>query len=272
MKLRFLSVFKQAWLQILLVGIILFIATLEAIRATNNPNFLPSVILLGSFVVPVTFIAYFYQYVKDRDISLPLLTTCFIVGGIVGTVAAGLLEYTTLRSSSIFTYFGVGAIEEFATLIFPIAMFIYWRYRHEADGLLFGIAAGMGFAALETMGYSLVSFVQSRGSLGALQQVLLIRGLLSPANHAAWAGFVCAILWRQRQKTGRWRSLPIVGAFILAVLLHAAYDIVNTMSTNTPLQWTVFGIALLAIVAASLTLIIWRFHKARSAAVNAPRT
>jgi len=51
------------------------------------------------------------------------------------------------------------------TLAFPIAMFVNWRYRHEADGLLFGVAVGMGFAALETMGYALVSFVQSGGDL-----------------------------------------------------------------------------------------------------------
>jgi len=62
------------------------------------------------------------------------------------------------------------------------------------------IAAGMGFAALETMGYGLVSFMQSRGDILILQQVLLIRGLLSPAGHAAWTGFVCAVLWRERER------------------------------------------------------------------------
>jgi RsiW-degrading membrane proteinase PrsW (M82 family) len=261
MKLKFL---RWGWLQILAFGIILFAVTQEALRSTHNPNFLPSVILLGAFIVPVTFVAYFYKFVRDRDISLPLLTTCFIVGGIVGTVAAGLVEYATLRGSSILTFFEVGLIEECVTLVFPIVMFVYWRYRHEADGLLFGIASGMGFAALETMGYSLVSFVRSGGNLGTLQQVLLIRGLLSPANHAAWTGIVCATLWRQRQKTGHWIGLPVIGAFILAVGLHMTYDMVNTLATTTLLQWVEYIIALLAIAAVGLGLIIWRFRKARN--------
>ncbi len=170
---------------------------------TQNALFFPIVILLGAFIVPVTFVAYFYDYVRDRDISLPLLTSCFVVGGTIGVIVSGFIEYGTLRNLGVASLFGVGFIEESAKLIFPIVMFVMWKYRHEADGLLFGVAAGMGFAALETMGYAMVELVKSGGSVGTLQQVLLIRGLLSPSGHAAWTGFVCAVLWRQRQKTGR---------------------------------------------------------------------
>jgi RsiW-degrading membrane proteinase PrsW (M82 family) len=120
-----------------------------------------------------------------RDISQPLLTTAFLVGGMLGLAAAGLLEYGTLQNMSILGLFGVGLIEESAKLIFPIAMYIGWRYKHEADGLLFGVASGMGFAALETMGYALVSLIQSGGNIIVLEQVLFLRGLLSPAGHAA---------------------------------------------------------------------------------------
>lgn len=188
---------RQRWFQILAGGILLFVATEQALRITGNPNFLPTVILLGAFVVPVTFVTYFYEYVRHRDISLPLLTTCFLVGGVLGLVAAGVLEWGTLSTLSIPGLSGVGLIEEGVKLIFPFMMYLGWRYRHEADGLLFGVSAGMGFAALETMGYGLVSLIQSRGDVGALEQVLLIRGFLSPAGHAAWTGFVCVVLWRE---------------------------------------------------------------------------
>ncbi len=256
--------FRQAWFQILIVGIVLFVVTEQALATTNNPNFFPAVILIGAFVMPVTFVTYFYEHVRDRDISMPLLTTCFIVGGLLGLVAAGFLEYGTLRSLSVSSLFAVGLIEESMKLIFPIVMFVSWKYRHEADGLLFGVAAGMGFAALETMGYALVSFIQSRGDLGTLQQVLLLRGLLSPAGHAAWTGLVCSALWRQRERTGHPFGLSIVGAFLLAVTLHGSWDVVNSINTQTPFQWAVFTTALLAIIGISLGLIIWRFRKARS--------
>jgi RsiW-degrading membrane proteinase PrsW (M82 family) len=252
----------KPWLQILIVGILLFVATEQALRITRNPNFFPTVILLGSFVVPTAFVSYFYEHVKHREISLPLLTTCFLVGGVLGLVAAGFLEYGTLRGLGILGLFGVGLIEESVKLIFPIIMYIGWRYRHEADGLLFGIATGMGFAALETMGYGLVSFFQSRGDIGILQQVLVFRGFLSPAGHAAWTGFVCAVLWREREKKG-YLNFTVVGAFILAVVLHTLWDIINSLGGQTITQFIIVIVGNIVIAGISLTLVIRRYLEAK---------
>ena len=60
-------------------GSILFLILEEALRFTDNPNFFPSLLLIGAFIVPAAFITYFYDHVRHREISLPLLTTCFIV-------------------------------------------------------------------------------------------------------------------------------------------------------------------------------------------------
>jgi len=254
----------RPWLQILVVGILLFIATEQALRITGNPNYFPTVLLLGAFIVPVAFVVYFYEHVRHREISMPLLTTCFIVGGVLGLIAAGVLEYGTLSGLSILGLFGVGLIEESVKLIFPIIMYVGWRYRHEADGLLFGIAAGMGFAALETMGYGLVTFIQSRGDIAILQQVLLVRGFLSPAGHAAWTGFICAVLWRERERKGHVAiNWAVVGAFILAILLHALWNIVNSIGGPTAAQFTIAMVGSIIIAAVSLVLIIRRYREAR---------
>jgi len=256
--------FIRPWLQILLIGILLFVATEQALRITGNPNFFPTVVLLGAFVVPVAFVVYFYEHVKHREISLPLLTTCFIVGGVLGLIAAGFLEYGTLRGMSILGLFGVGLIEESVKLIFPVIMYMGWRYRHEADGLLFGLAAGMGFAALETMGYGLVSFFQSKGDINVLQQVLLIRGFLSPAGHAAWTGFICAVLWRERERKGHiiinW---SVISAFILAIILHALWDIINSIGGQTTTQFIIVIFGNIIIAVASLTLMFRRYLEAK---------
>jgi len=255
---------RSRWFQILAGGILLFVATEEALRVTGNPNFLPTVILLGAFVVPVTFVTYFYEYVRHREISLPLLTTCFLVGGVLGLVAAGVLEWGTLSTLSILGLFGVGLIEESVKLIFPLIMYLGWQYRHEADGLLFGVAAGMGFAALETMGYALVSLIQSQGDVGALEQVLLIRGVLSPAGHAAWTGFICAILWRERERKGRKvPNFTVAGAFVLAVVLHALWDIINSFSGGTMTQFVIVIVGNIVIAGISLALVIRRLREAR---------
>ena len=254
----------KPWLRILIIGIILFTGTEQALRITGNPNFFPTVILLGSFIVPIAFVAYFYEHIKHREISTPLLATCFLMGGVLGLLAAGFLEFETLTGLGILGLFGVGLIEESAKLIFPVIMYIGWRYRHEADGLLFGIAAGMGFAALETMGYGLVSFIQSRGDIGALQQVLLIRGFLSPAGHAAWTGFICAVLWREREKKGHVTiNFAVWGAFILAVVLHALWDIINSLGGPTAIQFIIVIVGNIVIAGISLTLVIRRYREAK---------
>ena len=256
--------FRQRWFQLLVGGVILFLLLEQAVIMTQNPNLTPTVILLGAFVVPVAFVAYFYEHVRDRDISLPLLTTCFFIGGIIGLGAAGVLEYATLRSLSLASLFGVALIEESVKLIFPLGMYLAWRYRHEADGLLFGVSAGMGFAALETMGYGMVALIQSQGNVGTLQQVLLFRGLVSPAGHAAWTGLVCAVLWRERERAKRpTLNLKVASAFVLAVLLHAVWDIVSSLETQSFVLLLVFLAGLGAVTAISLTLVVRRYLEAR---------
>lgn len=257
---------KQRWFQIFMVGTVLFFGTEQALKFTNNVNFVPTVILLGAFLVPVTFVAYFYgqERALDKkihvDFPLPIIANSFLVGGVIGSVVAGFLEYATLRTSSVFNVAGVAVIEEAAKLIFPVALFIHGRYRSEADGLLFGITSGMGFAALETMGYGLIALLQSQGSIDALEEVLLVRGLLSPVGHAAWTGLVCAVLWKQRTKTGKSFQPVVLSVFILVVAMHAVWNIVSTFN-----QVYLIYIGYAVVGSISLTLLISRLRDAKMA-------
>ena len=197
MKYR-LHFIRSAWFRVLVSSLVLFFITQQVLRITNNPNLIPTVILLGAFVVPLAFITYIYEREPVKDIPLPAMALSLVWGGVIGIVAAGLLEYETLKGLSFVALLGVGVIEENAKLIFPLGLYFHGRYRTEAHGLLFGIASGMAFAALETMGYGLVTLIKSQGNIGMLEDVLLIRGLLAPAGHAAWTGLVCTVIWRER--------------------------------------------------------------------------
>lgn len=243
-------------------GLIVFIATEQALKFTGNPNFFPTAILFGAFLVPVTFIAYIYDRIPAREVSLSCILICFLGGGAIGVITAGVLEFSTLQGMSILGLFGIGVIEEVSKLIFPAVQYFRGRYRSEADGLLFGVAAGMGFAALETMGYGLVTLIQSQGNIGALEEVLLIRGLLSPAGHAAWTGLVCAVLWREREnkKHGIF-SLPVIGTLVLAVVLHALWDIINSMSVTTVAGLVLVIAGNIAVAAVSLALLMRRVRE-----------
>lgn len=268
MKHRF-GFIRSRWFQILVGGIILFIVTEQALKITGTLNLIPTVLLLGAFVVPLTFVAYFYGQERaiDRELHKELLpltaaAICFFIGGVLGVAAAATLEYTTLNTMSILGLFGVGFIEELAKLIVPVIFLVRWQHQSEADGLLFGVASGMGFAALETMGYGLTVLIQSKGDIGAFEEVLLIRGLLSPAGHAAWTGFICAVLWRERYRNKqKILNFTVVGSFVLAVILHSLWDIINSLGGPTVYQLIIVVVGNLAVAGIGLTLLFRRLHE-----------
>jgi RsiW-degrading membrane proteinase PrsW (M82 family) len=263
MRTRF---WRRHWFQIFVSGLVFLFLVERTLVATGDPNYVPSAILLGAFLVPVTFTTYLYERLPNWDVPLPPLAICFIWGGVLGTVLAGTLEYDVMRSLGFLPKLGIGVIEEGAKLILPLIFYFLGRYRSEAAGIVLGVATAMGFAALETMGYGFTSLLASKGSLGVLDEVLLFRGLMSPAGHAAWTGLICAVLWRERVEAGHaalnWR---VGGAFATAVILHALWDTFTGMKSTTFGEFLSIQLVSLLIAIISLTLLIRRVREARRA-------
>jgi protease PrsW len=261
-----MKLLRRRWFQIFVSGLVLLFLVERTLVATGNPNYLPSVILLGAFLVPVTFTTYLYERLPEWDVSLPAVAICFIWGGVLGTVVAGTLEYDVMKSLGFLPKLGIGLIEEGAKLILPLVFYFLGRYRSEASGIVLGVATAAGFAGLETMGYGLVSFLGSKGNLGILDEVLLVRGLTSPAGHIAWTGLVCAVLWRERLKTGHatfnWR---VGGAFATAVILHASWDTFASTKSSAFVGFLGIQAVSLLVALVSLTLLIRRIREARRA-------
>ncbi len=250
-------------MQIFFSGLVLLYLLERTLLATQSLNFVPSVLLLGAFLVPVTFTIYLYERLPEWEVPLPPLAVCFVWGGALGAVVAGSLEYDLLRSLGVLALLGVGLIEEGAKLIFPLTFYFLGRYRSEGAGILFGVSTAMGFAALETMGYGFITLLQSRGNLALLDEVLLARGLTSPAGHAAWTGLVCAVLWRERLRAGRAvLNGKVVGAFATAVVLHAVWDTFASVRSSTFVGFLSLELLSLLVAVVSLTLLIRRVREA----------
>jgi len=241
---------RHAWIAVLVVGVALFLAVERTLVATQNPNFVPSAILLGAAIVPAAFLTFVYGRGLPYDVSPPVVLTAAFLGGVIGTVVAGTLEFDAQRDLGFLPMVGVGLIEGTSKLIIPLAVLIFFaRYRKLADGLLIGVAAGAGFA-LETMGYAFVTLIQSKGSITDTVDVLLLRGIMSPAGHMAWTGISATALYAAAEAgwTGR-RVGGFVGAFVLAVALHTAWDS----------QDSLIGTAIVAVV--SLAALGWTVHR-----------
>jgi protease PrsW len=241
-----IALLRRSWLHTLAYGLGLYVVVTAATAATDNVHLVPSVLMLGALLVPVTFVVYVFERLDVGVDLLPSLATCFVVGGLVGTAAAALLEYETLRGLGVLPMLAVGLIEESVKLAIPLVLFVRKRFLDPSAGLLFGVAAGMGFASFESMGYGLVELIQSHGRLGPTETLLAVRGLASPAGHAAWTGLVCAALWRARARGPRARAwTPVVAAFCVAVLLHTLWDLTDSSALRVGVA--AVSIALLAI-------------------------
>ncbi len=232
---------RSGWIVVLLVGLALYFAVLETLVRTQNPNFVPALILLGASVVPAAFITFAQARTGEWHVPFRLLAVTAFFGGVIGVVVAGTLEYDALRDLGTLPTIVVAVIEESAKLLVPGLLLTVVMLRHErrvpSDGVLIGIASGVGFAALETMGYAFTALLQSQGSIGAVEETLFIRGLTSPAGHTAWTGLTCGALWALISNPRTRTLLAFVATFVGVVVLHAAWD-----SWGTTLAYVVLAV------------------------------
>jgi len=175
-------------------------------------------------MVPATYVAFFYDRRHLSKLSLPTTALGFFYGGVLGVFAASLLEPLFISSLDFFTAFVVGLIEEFVKILGILVIARRRRHDSELDGLILGAAAGMGFAALESTGYTFTAFVSSGGSLSVAVGVTLLRGLFSPLGHGTWTAILAAVLFRE-SAAGHFRiNRKVLGAYLTVVILHGLWD------------------------------------------------
>src|SRR3954449_9185691 len=251
---------RWAWVVVLVAGWGLYELVREVVLTTRNPNLLPALILLGATVVPAAFVVFIFERRLVFGVHGAAVGVTALLGGVIGVVTAGSLEYRTLQLLGVLHMAGVGLIEEAAKLLVPAAALLVFRQnRHPADGLLLGVASGAGFAVLETMGYAFVALVASRGDLAVVNTVLFDRGLFSPAAHMAWTGLAACALWMAAIDQWRRRSVArFVGVYLLVSILHAAWDSAGNL-------WIYAGLAVV-----SLGLLVWTTHRLARPRVPSP--
>ncbi|MFF9144194.1 PrsW family intramembrane metalloprotease [Streptomyces sp. NPDC014861] len=213
------------WKRCLWGGLALWALTAVVTYATANTTLLPTLILLGSFLVPGVFVLWAYER-HGRDLGLPVILGCFVTGGILGVLGASVMEYYLLHPS-LWMFLGVGLIEEAvkpAALMFVVRHRPYLRGRRA--GLVLGGTVGFGFAAFESAGYAFNAAVTLDGiDLRSLLETEILRGVLAPFGHGLWTAIVGAALFASRRPDGRFRFTgAVVGTYLGVAVLHALWD------------------------------------------------
>jgi RsiW-degrading membrane proteinase PrsW (M82 family) len=214
-----------SWIRIFAGGLALWVATVLITFVTGNVNLIPTVILLGSFLVPVTFVTYAFGR-ADAVVTAQRIFTAFVYGGLLGVLGASVLEAAFLRRPSGLGYLGVGLIEEAVKLA---ALWLLARRLPRytmRDGMVLGAAVGLGFAAFESAGYAFGAMFTSSGlSLVNLVETEALRGILTPVGHGLWTATVGGALFATAARRGRPRlSVSVLRWYALVALLHALWD------------------------------------------------
>ena len=154
-------------------------------------------------ILPAGMLEYFFQRqvfnisISDMSVSLPLnVVACFLV---------------------------IGPIEEFFKYS-VVKVFIYPRkdFNEKVDGVIYMVAAAMGFSALEN-----VMYICNQGAFDLLKgtYTAIMRGILATPAHAIFSGFLGVYLGKAKfaDTTFRAIGLTLVG-FAIAIFLHGLYD------------------------------------------------
>ena len=234
----------MSWWRVFLVGLALWVASVVVTGLTGNFNLVPTVVLLGSFLVPVTAVLWYLDHYDSPTLTGRDVLNGFVIGGVLGVLGASILESWLLGAGPLLILL-VGLVEEGAKLL--ALLFVVWRLPHTSprDGVVMGAAVGFGFAALESSGYALTSLFSNPAhlSLAAVVQTELLRGVLAPFGHGLWTGILGGVLFAGarggRVRLTRWVLLTYLGVS----LLHALWDsmrgvalLVTALVTGAPVQ------------------------------------
>jgi RsiW-degrading membrane proteinase PrsW (M82 family) len=217
------------WWAVLVIGLVLWIATVATAFLTGNIILLPTVVLIGSFLVPVTGVTWYLDHDPSPMLSPRRIIAAFIIAGVVGALAATVLESWLVRGSGAIGFMKVGLIEEFVKGAGIVLFALGMRSFTTRDGIVLGATVGFGFAALESSGYALVSLFVVQGghlylSLSSVVFTELIRGVLAPFSHGLWSAVLGGVIFHAA-RNGRLRpSLSILVAYLGVSILHAAFD------------------------------------------------
>lgn len=244
---------RLSWIFALVGGTIAYVVVFVVMLLTRNPTMVPTVLLVGSATVPLTVLLAAQVTRRGSLVPVHIVLLTAALGGLFSVTIAGLFETVAalfLRQESVLL---VGLIEESAKLVVPLVVLLAAHKVTRHGGIVVGIAAGTGFAVLETMGYGFNALLARGGGLASLDATLILRAILVPAGHVAWTGAICAALWHVAESRHRILAwVQLVGTYLLAIVLHTVWD-----ATSSLVLHVVIG---LVSVAALVFLIVWAHH------------
>ncbi len=233
-------------------------------------------ILVSAFLVPVLYLIYLYEaqvYKDEPAVVLGFTIGGGVIAGIVVTLLVHLIYNPLANNPNPLgpPTVNIGAVLLLGVLV-PVvqevikpvpAIFLPNRadFPETVDGLVFGVAAGLGFSLAET----LINFSSTIASLPAHVEPgnwiysLATIAVLQPVLQGSATGMIVATIWRQRLGKLGGRE---IGGIVMALLAHLAFSGGGQLLAQTSINPLFIIIWQAAIVGALLVYIRYLLHHA----------
>jgi len=240
-----------------------FAAGLAAILVLYVAGLISSAILLCAFLVPVLYLLFLYEAQIYRDEPARVLSVVLGGGVILGIVVTIVINKWVISDRPSFAPLATTGTLLLVTVAVPIILEIVKpipalllrnrpALRETADGLVLGIAAGLGYGIAMTLVnyWSVLQELPFHTDPAQWVYQLVSIGVFLPLLQGSATGLIVAALWRfDRPNAARWA----IGAIAVAFLAHVGFNLVsqklldNGLPQGVVLAWQGFVVAVLLI-------------------------
>lgn len=173
-----------------------------------------ALIVALAYAPSIALLWYFYHKDKYEPEPRRYVILTFIYGAINSVVIAVFLERLIFYAipSTVFTIALIAALVEEPAKAFVVRVpYRAGQMDGIMDGVVYGAAAGLGFAATENLFYG----------MGFGAGITLVRALLTPIAHGVWTATV-GVGFGLRSEGKSYRALPIL--LLVAMFLHFVWN------------------------------------------------
>jgi RsiW-degrading membrane proteinase PrsW (M82 family) len=222
---HFIELPTRLWKLLLAGGLLTWLVAAVVTEVTEDTILVPTVIITGSFMVPVTMAAFALSRRREGYLTTEEVVLGFLLAGTLGVVATALLE-TYLLPSANGTFIAVGWIEEFGKGAVLLLVAHQVHHREPRDGMVLGAVVGAGFAAFESAGYAMQTLLEKPDAISVVSvlEIEAFRAVLAPFGHITWTALIGGALFAS-SRGGRFHlTHGLVLTIVGVVTLHALWD------------------------------------------------
>lgn len=212
-----------------------------------------------STAIVVAYLGFIYWLDRYEREPLWLVLSTFAWGAIGGTCAGCALS--VFPSAAAIATFGADTgmflstvvvaplAEEFTKALVFVPLMLSRHIDNETDGLIYGAATGLGFAALENLMYFAVS-----SSAEEFFVIVFLRTFFTTLVHCISSALIgMALGWARHRSRTTWPIALLVG-YVAAVVCHATWNGLATLSDGAGAHLLLIGCAL--VVGASIMMFV----------------